>query len=225
MNEDRWEDVKRFIGEWHRPLQEGDGYSEEEVQEAEARLGVRFPEALRELYMLLGKRKDMTNSYNCLTKLEDLELIQGHLPFWNSHQDVTSWLITSENFGQANLAVHSASIDYREHFIEIWETATDTLTNEVLLIIAINVAETSSEPHNDLLHSLYIWEYPDDEASKKLKSLLETTHYLVLDEERFRCYDDILIQDSGMLISIASKNEQSILDFIEKFALEGCWKY
>jgi hypothetical protein len=223
--EDRWADVKRFIGEWYRPLQEGDGHSEEEVQEAEARLGIRFPEALCELYMLLGKRKDMTDSHHCLIKLKDLKLVQGHLPFWESHQGVTHWVIDSTNLGQSNPALNIATMDDDSSFIEIWETGTGTLTDEILLIIAMNLSETSSDSHNDLLHSLYIWEYPDDETSEKLRLLLETTNYPILDEENFVRHNDILIWDSGMLISIASKNEQTILDFTEKFGLEDCWKH
>lgn len=74
MNEARWEKLKTFVAErTHQPLGPDDGYSEEDVQAAEAYLGVSFPEALRELYKLIGWRDALVRSFNNLIALENLE--------------------------------------------------------------------------------------------------------------------------------------------------------
>ena len=55
---ERWRLVEEFIDIWYGPLQPGDGYSEEELQAAEKRLGFKLPAALREWYALAGKRQN-----------------------------------------------------------------------------------------------------------------------------------------------------------------------
>jgi hypothetical protein len=74
VNEARWEKLKSFIAErTHQPLGPDDGYSAEDVLAAEAYLGVSFPEALRELYMLIGRRDELVRDFNGLIALENLE--------------------------------------------------------------------------------------------------------------------------------------------------------
>lgn len=53
--ENRWSLLTDFVAEWHAPLQAGDGYSKEELDAAERRLGFALPLALREWYGLAGK--------------------------------------------------------------------------------------------------------------------------------------------------------------------------
>jgi hypothetical protein len=56
--------VLEFIGEfaaaWTRPLAREDGYGQDVLQSVEEHLGVRLPAALREAYLVLGKRTDLT---------------------------------------------------------------------------------------------------------------------------------------------------------------------
>lgn len=61
---DLYSDLKAFIAEWHRPIEPGDGNSEAEIVEAESRLGFRLPEAVRELYALIGNAEDITRGHN-----------------------------------------------------------------------------------------------------------------------------------------------------------------
>jgi hypothetical protein len=119
MNEVRWEKLKSFIAEWHRPLTPGDGYSEEEIAEAEARLGIRFPETLREWYGFAGKWYYELQEHNRQYALPVLELTeflidpdeeldeeeqqrlrmrQGGLVFHVENQGVCEWAIHQEDF-------------------------------------------------------------------------------------------------------------------------------
>ncbi len=56
--------VREFIAEfataWTRPLAPGDGYGDDVLWAAGHRLGVRLPTALRDAYLLFGKRADLT---------------------------------------------------------------------------------------------------------------------------------------------------------------------
>ena len=74
MNEARWEKLKTFVAErTHQPLGPDDGYSLEDVRAAEQYLGLPFPEALRELYMLIGRRDELVRGFNQLIALENME--------------------------------------------------------------------------------------------------------------------------------------------------------
>lgn len=64
---DCYADLKSFVAEWHRPVELSDGYTGSEVAEAEDRLGIRIPEALREFYLSMGKNKDFSYTQNCMS--------------------------------------------------------------------------------------------------------------------------------------------------------------
>jgi hypothetical protein len=51
--------MQEFIENWYGAVKPGDGYSQKEVDDAEARLGFRLPAALREWYQLAGRRFDV----------------------------------------------------------------------------------------------------------------------------------------------------------------------
>jgi hypothetical protein len=100
--EDYWAEVKKFIAEWHRPLELGDGYSEEEIQEAEARLGIRFPEALRGWYRWAGKWYADMQEQDRQVPLSDLVWEEDVLVFHVENQYVCEWAIRREAFDQSN---------------------------------------------------------------------------------------------------------------------------
>ena len=52
--------IDEFAAAWTRPLAREDGYGEDVLQSVEDHLGVRLPAALREAYLVLGKRTDLT---------------------------------------------------------------------------------------------------------------------------------------------------------------------
>ncbi len=89
--EDRWSLLKDFVAEWHTPLKEGDGYSAEEIDTAERRLGLKLPPALREWYQLAGHRKDVVATQNYLVIPKELEVEDGLLEFHSENQGVVRW--------------------------------------------------------------------------------------------------------------------------------------
>ncbi|MFE3600886.1 SMI1/KNR4 family protein [Streptomyces sp. NPDC057682] len=54
-----WEFIRAFAADWYTPLTAGDGVAEIDLQQVEARLGLPLPTALREAYLLMGRRPDL----------------------------------------------------------------------------------------------------------------------------------------------------------------------
>ena len=52
--------IDEFAAAWTRPLIREDGYGEDVLQSVEEHLGVQLPAALREAYLVLGRRTDLT---------------------------------------------------------------------------------------------------------------------------------------------------------------------
>lgn len=85
---ERWRLVEEFIELWHRPLQAGDGYSEDELSEVERELGFRFPTGLREWYQLAGKRNDIWCKQDALLSPQQiLRLRQSTEPYYERFQN------------------------------------------------------------------------------------------------------------------------------------------
>jgi len=71
---DRWRLIDEFIEIWHGPLGSEDGYSEEELESAERRLGLKLPLALREWYTLAGRRADVWSVQDRVLSPAQLEI-------------------------------------------------------------------------------------------------------------------------------------------------------
>ena len=65
-----WRFIRGFADAWLTPLRDGDGYSQAELNAAEDRLGLKLPTALREAYMLFGKRADLCGTQDFLNTSE-----------------------------------------------------------------------------------------------------------------------------------------------------------
>jgi len=133
--EDRWPLLKDFVAEWHTPLKEGDGYSAQEVDTAERRLGFKLPAALREWYLLAGKRKDLTAVQNFLrppdrlfTRVEDDSEM---LYFYTENQAVVNWGIS---FNDIRLDDPPVLLD------ESMEMQNDTLSEFITQMVVLETA-------------------------------------------------------------------------------------
>lgn len=87
----RWELLQSLIAVWYPPVESDAGYSEDEVQAAEARLGMRLPAALREWYLAFGKRREVWSRQDMFLSLGDLDIDEGQLVFYAENQGVTRW--------------------------------------------------------------------------------------------------------------------------------------
>jgi hypothetical protein len=79
-----------------RPLKPNDGVSEQELREAEQRLGLRLPDSLADFYRCAGKATDYTSVFNRLLPLSGLALEEGKLTFYHENQSVVVWGTNAE---------------------------------------------------------------------------------------------------------------------------------
>jgi hypothetical protein len=87
--------IAEFAAAWTRPLAREDGYGEDVVQAVEEHLGVRLPTALREAYMVLGKRTDLTAVQDPLLPLDRLRVDQAAeaVVFRRENQGCAEWAV------------------------------------------------------------------------------------------------------------------------------------
>jgi hypothetical protein len=85
--------IDGFAAGWTRPLAREDGYGEDVLQSVEEHLGVRLPAALREVYLVLGRRTDLTARQDPLLPLDQLRVDQagGVIVFRRENQGCAEW--------------------------------------------------------------------------------------------------------------------------------------
>ncbi|MFH9552212.1 SMI1/KNR4 family protein [Streptomyces sp. NPDC017435] len=86
-----WRFIAGFAAYWGQPLKPGDGWSSVEVETAERRLGLALPTALREAYLLLGRRTDLTSNHDRLLSPDELYVTDGALVYRSENQGAASW--------------------------------------------------------------------------------------------------------------------------------------
>ncbi|WP_406449658.1 hypothetical protein OG782_10640 [Streptomyces sp. NBC_00876] len=80
-----WRFVERFAAHLGAPVGPDDGYAEAEIAAAELRLGLRLPQAMRELYGRFGRRHDLLHGLRMLLPPEDLEA-DGTALLWQAEK-------------------------------------------------------------------------------------------------------------------------------------------
>ncbi|MEU9576455.1 SMI1/KNR4 family protein [Streptomyces chilikensis] len=86
-----WRFLREFAEYWQQPLRPGDGWSERELRAAEARLGLRLPAALREAYLVFGRRSDLTSNHDTLLAPDELRVVDGALVYRAENQGCAFW--------------------------------------------------------------------------------------------------------------------------------------
>jgi len=104
-----WEFIRGFAAEWTSPLAAGDGFSADVLWAAEQRLGVKLPAALREAYLLFGRRADLTAAQDPLLPPDRLRADHPRsiLVFRTENQHCAEWgVATQDDWNPANPAVY-----------------------------------------------------------------------------------------------------------------------
>lgn len=86
-----WRFIEGFAAAWAVPLTAADGWDDTVLDEAEARLGVPLPAAMREAYALFGRRDDLTRNQDELLEPKQLYLHDGLLVFRDENQGAARW--------------------------------------------------------------------------------------------------------------------------------------
>ncbi len=80
--------VEYYLG---RRWTAADGLPEKDVKEAESRLGVALPLALRTFYLSVGAVSGLCSIHNKIFSPKDLAFEEGYLLFMDENQSVVSW--------------------------------------------------------------------------------------------------------------------------------------
>ncbi|GII56071.1 hypothetical protein Pth03_44600 [Planotetraspora thailandica] len=83
--ENAWSFIRGFADAWMKPLRNGDGYGEAELNAAQERLGFELPLALRQALALFGKRPDLSNTMHHLLPPDDLHYDSELLMFYSEN--------------------------------------------------------------------------------------------------------------------------------------------
>jgi hypothetical protein len=211
----RWAELVAFIAEWHTPLQPDDGYTPEDIASAEERLGGPFPEALRELYLLIGKREDLTRRQNRLRLLSELEWKDSFIDIWEENQWVCFWSIADEDWEQPDPAV-SVLMDG-----EVVEDAPQGPLSEVALLM---VAEETVRAGNYCAGGFTSRANPQPELIAAIMEWAKPAPQKVLAENNFYALDDLLAYPSATELWIAAKDADRLQAAIEQID-QLSWSY
>lgn len=99
-------------------LQQADfqGFSTEEISQAEQRLQCTFPKILVEYYTTLGKNEVLNQTYNWLLLPSEINFIDDFLVFYEENQDVCCWAIKKQDLSQDNPPVYQGYQDDHGQF-------------------------------------------------------------------------------------------------------------
>ncbi|AKL70903.1 MULTISPECIES: SMI1/KNR4 family protein [Streptomyces] len=117
-----WSFIQAFAAHWARALESGDGWAEADLVAAEERLGVRLPAALREAYLLFGRRRDLTSNHDVLLGPAELYVDDAKeaLVFRHENQGAASWGILLDSLQDDDPAVFIRP-DLADESAEQWE--------------------------------------------------------------------------------------------------------
>jgi hypothetical protein len=134
-----WRFVADFAAYWQQPLQPGDGWSGAEVETAERHLGLALPAALREAYLLLGRRTDLTSNHDRLLKPDELYVADGALVYRVENQGAASWGVLLEDLGDDDpgTVMRADLADKTKERWEAWESSLTVACIEMVMSEAV----------------------------------------------------------------------------------------
>ncbi|MQY10896.1 hypothetical protein SRB5_10090 [Streptomyces sp. RB5] len=124
-----WVFVRGFTAHWTGALESGDGWAEADLVAAEERLGVRLPAALREAYLLFGRRRDLTSNHDVLLGPAELyvDAAGEALVFRHENQGAASWGVLLDSLRDDDPAVFVRP-DLADKSAERWEAWLERLS-------------------------------------------------------------------------------------------------
>ncbi|MEU9091566.1 SMI1/KNR4 family protein [Streptomyces sp. NPDC048428] len=214
-----WAFVRGFAAHWAgAALARHDGWTEADLDAAEERLGVRLPTALREAYLLFGRRQDLTSNHDVLLAPAELFVDDAEeaLVFRHENQGAASWGILLDSLQEDDPAV-LIRLDLAEKNAERWE---DWLARLSLCFVEIILSE-SLQADEELCDFLD----PDGDSL----GLLETNSvrlpfpaYPIGEETRWFLGRDVLLRDDDGAAILARGRTAEDLDRVRDL-IPGNW--
>jgi hypothetical protein len=219
---DRWARHRAFAAEWHSPLVEGDGVPEEKLQAAEKRLKLSLPAALREWYLLAGRRRDLVRKGRpgvFLATPGQLRKVEGGLIVYEEGDGVVQWGIRLKDIEMPDPPV---CMDNSEPFCRAlahqeWIPENPTFSEFALQMLVMETLTSSR---------YYCWGWAEPAVLPQILSQLQDMglpnwHYPA-DVTRFWSQPDVLVstqQDAKGIdlveVWVGSRNQASHREAVE----------
>ncbi len=129
-----WSRHQKLIADWTRPLEPGDGVHQDEVFQAEERLNCVLPLALREWYLMTGKREDLNQLQDRLQLPHQLWIENDYLFFYIENQHVYEWVIDMMDFDLEDPPVYVRHVDTKP-----WTKECDKLSDFLINMTAMQI--------------------------------------------------------------------------------------
>lgn len=217
-----WRFVADFAREWAEPLKEGDGYGPDELDAAEARLGVALPKPLREAYRLFGRRDDLTRNHDRLLRPDELGLDAAGeaLVFREENQAVLLWGVLVSDLGLDDPPVY-VKTDMADKTQERWDGWMGRLSHALIEMV---LAESLVEPEE-------LTDYLEVGDKEQLVTLEREYERLPFEDypvgatdggSRWFAGHDVLVrEDVGEFLLVRARTEEALDAFTDRFP--GDW--
>ncbi|MFD0019812.1 SMI1/KNR4 family protein [Streptomyces sp. NPDC058382] len=217
-----WEFVRGFAENWSAALSDGDGWAEADLAAAEERLGIRLPLALREAYLLFGRRQDITSNHDVLLGPSQLHVDEAEeaLVFRHENQGAASWGILLDELSAEDPAVFVRA-DLADKSAECWERWLERLS---LCFVEIVLSE-SLQADDGLCDFLGDFDHHGVEVLEQNCARLPLPECSTAEQEgavRWFLGRDVLLRDDDGACLLARGRTQSALDGIREL-IPGDW--
>ncbi|MGW9448791.1 SMI1/KNR4 family protein [Streptomyces sp. NPDC055632] len=214
-----WAFIQDFAAHWvGAALGSGDGWTEADLDAAEVRLGLQLPTALREAYVLFGRRRDLTSNHDVLLGPAELYVDDAKeaLVFRHENQGAASWGILLDSLQDDDPAV-SVRLDLADKSAERWEEWLERLS---LCFVEIALSESlrADEELCDFLD-------PDDDSLELLETnfvRLPFPAYPVGEETRWFLGRDVIVRDDDGAAVLARGRTAEAVDRVRDL-IPGDW--
>jgi hypothetical protein len=169
-----WSIATFILNDWWTGLTFEDRVPKSEIERAETRLGVRFPERMREWYALAGgvaNRLECFGSPDYLLMPHELRVQDGVLEFCVENQDCCVWGVRTSDLGMLDPPVTVESgwigegLTFTE-FITLQVVISTVLSAKFTAAVALDDSSAPAlEEHYPTLHSGHTFELCGDDAT------------------------------------------------------------
>lgn len=220
-----------------RTLDASEGLDIQSIEAAEKKLSVKFPEALKDFYLNVGKINLFTDGFEFFAKPKQIYIKGNKLVFLEENQAVLSWGIDLKDLSKDVVPVyHSSNIGDSEDDI-IWYTEALPLPEFLELIMYYQAASADAEiqtttkggyplsymGYKSDLENAEIWDKFQKELSNKWEKAVDGNGLVI-----YWCKDGILLYysvqdlatDVDDLLYLSTRKESDLSDFRNKFGFQ-----
>lgn len=210
-----WDYIRGFAATWSTPLSPDDGTPEAELAAAEKKLGVRLPAAVREAYMLFGRREDLHSNMQHLLTPADFYVDDREeaLVFREENQGAAFWGIPLTDLRHPDPPVRMRQ-DLADKDAERWEGWLSSFSVSCIEMVLFESPQ-ADDP---------VCEYVECEAGDLGRRLTRLPFPAYPEGEEgiaFYTSPGILVTDcGGGPLFIRARDEETLDDFLETLPLD-----